>query len=423
MMASLVRLDASQHSEETTWIAGLWVAAQGTRAAASLVTAAGHGLAARVSVALSRQAEIPRETAAVLGRIIDDPRCPAAALPDLATDLADLGAELVGRLLAERGVPASAVMALGVYDPGLWTVEPTGSPGYMPLVDAAQLAERTALNVIDAFPAKDLAQGGLGGPLLPLAEWLLLGHPRRNRALLDLGRTVRLTYLPASRSVGPSRILAMDVGPGMLLLDGLARRLSGGRQTFDPGGRMAAQGQRIGPLLDRWLADPYFNRPLPRWHPRGVAPEPFLNAALAVAVENDWVVRDLLCTATHFIAEAIAQTLRKRLPDDAPLDEIIVTGGGAQNGMLLRQIAHRVEVPLVPCGEIAAPPEALEPASIALLAMLHLDQVPANATGATGAEAPRVLGRMTPGSPRNWQRLLQAHAASMAAVRPLRAAV
>ena len=56
----------------------------------------------------------------------------------------------------------------------------------------------TGLNVIDAFPARDLAQGGLGGPLIALPEWLLLRHRDRSRVLLDLGRTVRVD-LPAGR--------------------------------------------------------------------------------------------------------------------------------------------------------------------------------------------------------------------------------
>ena len=44
-------------------------------------------------------------------------------------------------------------------------------------------------------------------------------------------------------------------------------------------------------------------------------------------------------------------------------------------------------------------------ASVAVLTVLHLDQVPASSTLTTGISAPRVLGRLTPGSPQAWQRL------------------
>ncbi|MDI9443817.1 MAG: anhydro-N-acetylmuramic acid kinase, partial [Planctomycetota bacterium] len=67
--------------------------------------------------------------------------------------------------------------------------------------------------------------------------------------------------------------------------------------------------------------------------------------------------------------------------------------------------------------------DALAPAAAAILALLHLDQVPANVAGITGAEVPRILGRLTPGGPQAWQRLLAACASGGAGVRPLRAAL
>ena len=46
----------------------------------------------------------------------------------------------------------------------------------------------------------------------------------------------------------------------------------------------------------------------------------------------------------------------------------------------------------------------------------HLDQTPACPTAITGARTPRVLGRLTPGSPQAWQRLLHEMAGHQPAV-------
>ena len=119
----------------------------------------------------------------------------------------------------------------------------------------------------------------------------------------------------------------------------------------------------------------------------------------------------------------MALALRKTLPEDAPLDELIVTGGGQHNGMLLREIALAAEVPVVRIDENSLSSESLGPACVALLAMLHLDGIPANAPTITGVQTPRILGRLTPGSPKNWQRLLQFYTGSVPLVRPLRSAV
>jgi anhydro-N-acetylmuramic acid kinase len=281
------------------------------------------------------------------------------------------------------------------------------------------------MNVIDAFPARDLAAGGQGGPVNALAEWALLGHPQQSRVLIDLGRTIRLSYLGAGTAQrGPPHLFAFDVGPGMLLIDLLAQRLTNGEQPFDPGGRLGVQGQRLAPLLEHWLADPYFRRSIPRWNPQGVRPERFLFDALQMAVKAGWSVRDLLCTATHFVAECVAQAASRDLPDDVPIDQIVVTGGGQQNGMLLRELGTLFpKVPMVRTADLGIEGDVLAPACAAVLALFQVDQVPGNLPEVTGSEVARVLGRLTPGSPQSWQRLLSTMHGTQPVLRPLRSAI
>jgi len=426
-MAEVLRLEFPRAGDERRWLVGVLVSSQCTGVAAAVAAAGGRGLGARLDVVGARAVAVPRETSALLSPLNCATACSAGALAMLRAQLADIQAALVADLLAELKLAPGRIMACGVHDPGVWRLDrtgPGGSGSYLGLCDPARLAEVTGLNVIDAFPARDLAQGGRGGPITAVAEWLLLRDPSRSRVLVDLGRTVRMTYLPAAcLENAPSRILSFEVGPGTRLLDLLAQKLSSGEHAFDPGGRLAVQGRRIPELIEHWLRDPYFDGPLPRWQPRGVRPERFLADAVQMAVERGWTVRDLLCTATHFVAQSIARALRKRIPEDAAIDEILVTGGGQHNGMLLRETALLAQLPLLRTGELQPPGDAIGPASIAALAMLSVHQVPANQTSVTGAEVPRLLGRLTPGSPQNWQRLLQASAGSSPTVRPLRSAL
>jgi anhydro-N-acetylmuramic acid kinase len=455
-MANILRFDVPHPADGRRWFVGLLVSSRCTEVTAALIGASGAGLDARVDVAGALSVAIPREAATLINTAAGADSIPAGALSDYRSLLAETQAVLVADLLAAEGIAPSRILAAAVHDPGLWRFERNKPRSYLGLCDAARLAEATGFNVIDAFPARDLAQGGQGGPIAAVAEWVLLKEPNQRRLLLDLGRTVRMTYLPAAAADAASRILAFDVGPGTLLLDLLAQRLSGGEEHFDPGGRLAVQGRRISELIEHWLRDPYFDRPLPRWHPRGVLPERFLTDALQLAVQHDWSVRDLLCSATHFIAETVAWALRKRLPDDAAIDEIVVVGGGQHNGMLLREIGRLTRLPLRRIGELRGSPSAAErgqprgaqsagwiegpvrpspaessnnpteafgSASVAVLAMLYLDQVPANHPAITGTEVPRLLGRLTPGSPQNWRRLLQISAEASPTIRPLRAAL
>jgi len=422
-MSPRFRLDPPHDDPWRRVSVGLLVSSECSEAAAAAVEIPRRVGDARPGILAFKSARVPEETAGLFAQLSGGSGASLSLLSVLRTMLSDFETALVSDLLADLPLSEGTAVALGVHDPGLWNLSPgRATSGYLGLCDPARLAEATGLNVIDAFPARDLARGGQGGPLTALPEWMLLQDPERTRVLLKLGQTIRLSYLPATRIPGAaSRILAFDVGPGTRLLDLLTLRFSGGQQRFDAGGRLAVQGRQIPELVRHWLADPYFDRPLPRWHPRGVRPERFLADALQMAVAAGWSVRDLLCTATHFIAETIAIAVHRRLPDDVPVDQIVVTGGAQQNGLLLREITARLpKIPLVRASDLGIAGEALGPACIALLAALWLEQVPANSASVTGADTPCVLGRLTPGSTPNWQRLAHLLAGgSRPAVRPL----
>jgi anhydro-N-acetylmuramic acid kinase len=429
-MANILRFDSARPGDPRRWTVGIQVSNDGRRLTAALVAAGGHGMEIRPQTVDGLAAPVPSHAASLFAQLDD----PASALPKsevaeaiftVRSRLAEIEASVVEALLAQAGLPPGQLLAVGVHDPGLWSWGKAAGKSYLGLCDAALLAELSGQNVVDAFPARDLARGGQGGPLHSLPQWLLLRHRTIHRLLVDLGQTVRMTYLPPVQggSCDPP-VLSFEVGPGMRLIDLLAQRLSGGRHAFDPGGRLAVQGRRVEELVEHWLADPCFRRPLPRWHPRGVRPERFLVEAMRLAVDRGWSVRDLLCTATHVVARSIALEAQRRLPEDTKIDEVVLTGGGQQNGMLLREIALQMpKVTQTRIGDLGIESEILDPACVAILALFHVDQVPANRPEITGTEVARVLGRLTPGSPQSWQRLLAQMGASRPVVRPLRSAL
>jgi len=431
-MAATIPFGSSGLGAARRWFAGVAVSRQCTELAAALVEVAGHGLAARVQLVAAASAAAPREVSAAFAAWDSPADCSVAALGCFRSLLADAQAALIASLTSQCGVPPTRILAVGVHDPGLWTVEHCGTRpvrGFVGLSDPARLAEATGLNIIDDFPSRDVSQGGLGGPLTPLPEWIILRQPKHSQVLLKLGRSITVTFLPASNR-GPhpqqaiDRIQSFEAGPGTALLDVLAQKLTGGACSYDPGGRLAVQGKCIPQLVEHWLADPYFDTPLPRWHPRGVHPQRFLADAMQMAVAKGWSIRDMLCSATHFLAQATVQSMRRRLPDIDQAERIIVAGGGQHNGLLLRKIAELASLPIVRLAECGfAQPEALEPACVAVLAMLHVDQLPANLVAVTGAQAPRLLGRLTPGAPQQWQRLLQTAAERLPQTTPLRMAM
>ena len=78
-------------------------------------------------------------------------------------------------------------------------------------------------------------------------------------------------------------------------------------------------------------------------------------------------------------------------------DEVVLSGGGARNPVLVTAIQAAVAPRRVRVfDELFFDGEAKEAVAFALLGFLHLHGLPGNVPAATGARGPRVLGSMTP---------------------------
>ncbi len=272
-MPKLLRPDMPHGFDDRRWTVGVLVSSRCTHVSAALVAAGGNGRNMLVEVARAAAIEVPRQTTALFNDLLGSGpgSVSAGMIAACRAQLADAEAALVNKLATTMALSSNRILAAGVHDPGLWDAAHGEATGYLGLCDAARLAESTGLNIIDAFPARDLALGGRGGPITAMAQWVLLRSQLRNRLLLDLGRTIRLTYLPAaSVDRAETKVVSFEVGPGTAILDMLAQRLTDGQEHCDPGGRLAVQGRRIEELIRHWMRDPYFAMPPPRWHPQGV---------------------------------------------------------------------------------------------------------------------------------------------------------
>lgn len=388
----------------------------------ALVRVLGRGLAATADVVASGHSAAGAVDVASTEPVRASPR------DDSPADVAEWAAEVAASLTARLAPIQGTALAIALHGFGHWQQDLVHDRCYMPDCDTARLSQLTGLTVVDDFPSRDLADQGRGGPCEAAGIWMLLGDRstipgRRIRALLDLGDTVRLFLLPP-RQPGqlPPHLLAYDVAPGEQLLAELTRHLSEAQHPGDPQGKLAVQGRQVGRLLEGWLAA-IAPSPIP-WQPEGFSMEPWLQVLQAQLTGSRASLHDVLCTAVHFIARRIAQCLKEQLPRSQPVGQLILTGGGRRNGFLVQQIQQLLpELEFSALESWSIPAISLPAAATALLAQLHIDQVPANSPSLTGAQAPRILGRLTPGRPTNWHQVLADMALTLPAKLPLRNAV
>jgi anhydro-N-acetylmuramic acid kinase len=262
------------------------------------------------------------------------------------------------------------------------------------LGDGDVIAVRAGQYVISDFRTRDIAAGGEGAPLSPIADIILFGAggPRmpRRRAILNLGGIANLTVLDDD----PTRVFGFDTGPANAPLDRLARRLSGGELACDWNGQFARAGRVHETLLAELLEqDPF----LSRRPPKSTGVEMYGDGFVARAAERHRGFNaDLMTTLTEFVAQTIARGLRQCGSLGPPVDEVVAAGGGVKNPVLMERIAAALApLPVQRSDDLGVPSDAREAMVFAVLADMTLRGMTACLPPVTGAAAPKLLGKLS----------------------------
>jgi anhydro-N-acetylmuramic acid kinase len=283
----------------------------------------------------------------------------AATLARLHVQLAEWASDAVQTLLERSNVPASELSLIAFPGQTIWHEPPMVS---WQLGEPAILAERFGVRVVSGFRARDVAAGGQGAPLVPMADVLLFAAADAPRILLNLGGMANLTYVE-QRSC-----------------------------SYDRDGKIAAQGQVDERVLDELLKDNFFAAP----PPKSTGRERF-GDAYAEALYRRLPGPDAVATAVELTARTVSDAIGRWTP---PRVEVVASGGGCHHPGLMtslsRYLTRQGEHQLRRFDDLFFPGDAKEAVAFALLGYLTLHGQPGNLPAATGAGGPRVLGAVTP---------------------------
>src|SRR5258705_2320904 len=252
----------------------------------------------------------------------------APSLARLHVRLGEWAAEGVEAVLVQARVPASELALIACHGQTIWHEPPTVP---WQLGEPAVLAERFGVRVVSNFRARDLAAGGQGAPLVPMADVLLFASPDAPRVLLNLGGMANLTYVP--RRSQENGVLAFDTGPGVAILDGVARQVDR-RRSYDRDGLIAAQGRPDETVLAELLADPFFSAP----PPKSTGREHF-GDAYAAALHARVPGADGVATAVELTARSVAAAVSCWTPAGT---EVVASGGGCHHPGLMAALERRL---------------------------------------------------------------------------------
>jgi len=259
--------------------------------------------------------------------------------------------------------------------------------------ESSVIAAETGVTTIGDFRPADMARGGQGAPLVPFVDYLLYRHARLGRVALNIGGIANVTVIP--RAAQPAQVFAFDTGPGNMVIDALVRHFTRGRMRYDRGARIAARGRLLPGLLDALLADRYFRQRPPKTAGREQYGQPFAEKLITWGKKYEARPEDLVRTATVLTALSIVDAFHRWILPRTRIQQLIVSGGGAHNPLLMAQIqAALPKIELVHSGEFGVPEDAKEAFAFAVLAYETFHGRPANLPGATGARGPTILGKI-----------------------------
>jgi anhydro-N-acetylmuramic acid kinase len=261
------------------------------------------------------------------------------------------------------------------------------------------IAARTGITTVGDFRPADIALGGQGAPLVPYVDYLLYRHSQFGRVSLNLGGIANVTILP--RKAKSSHVFAFDTGPGNMLIDALVHRFTHGRQRFDKNAWLGSQGRSLPALLDELMRDPYLKLAPPKSTGREYYGHAYVQKLLALGRRHRAKPADLIRAATIFTALSVVDALNRFVLPKTKIHQLIVSGGGALNPLILAQLAAALpEIEVLLSSHLGIPVDAKEAFAFALLAYETFYQRPANLPSATGARAPAILGKISYALPR-----------------------
>lgn len=261
-------------------------------------------------------------------------------------------------------------------------------PSTMQIGESSVIAYRTNITTISDFRVTDVACGGEGAPLVPMADYLLYRSTTQNIILHNIGGISNCTYLKKNCTL--EDVLAFDTGVGNIMIDYFTKKYFG--KPFDENGQIALQGKIVEEILKEFMEEEFIYRKPPKSTGREQYSLAFMEEMAEKLHFSRYKKEDIIATITEFSVISIVYNYRAFIKD---FDKVILSGGGSHNKYILQRLRDLLNVEVITQEEMGYSSDAKEAMAFVILGHLNLENKPGNITRVTGAKEEVILGKIT----------------------------
>ncbi len=307
---------------------------------AVLLQIKGNGKNTKVKVVDFIEHPIPEEIRIAVFKNSDKKTARIEDITRLNVILGVMFSDAVLRLLQKNKMKASGIDIIGSHGQTIHHLpEREKYLGFrvkstMQIGDPSIIANLTGITTIGDFRIADCAVDGDGAPLVPYLDHILFTHRSKNRALLNIGGISNITFL--KKNSRKEDVFAFDTGPGNMIIDGMMYHLFS--KKFDKNGSIAAKG-KVNTNIFAFLAEDkgYSAKP-----PKSTGREHYGMEFQKKLLKRFKGVNknDIVRTITEFTAYTIWYNYKNFIEPSCKIEELIVSGGGAENPVLMKALKN-----------------------------------------------------------------------------------
>ncbi|KAF2033357.1 hypothetical protein EK21DRAFT_98356 [Setomelanomma holmii] len=332
----------------------------------------------RVELLKHGEIAVPPSIRTPILNLLREAQSKPALLTRINTQIGQMFSSSIKTFCQKHDIEITSIDFVGTHTPSLgrFNYPPTEQAEQHPLGWNTIIKADTGLTTVFDFSIMERAVVRARISPVAFVDKLLLQHPKKFRACLNIDELTNISFVPAHSDKQDRATISRDCGPGSLLIDYAMRYCTSNDHGEDHQGKYSTNGTVNQTIVDRFLDSHDYLRFAP---PLSIAREMFGDHEAQRLVDeclfSSMCEADTVATITRITAQNILKQYCRLLdlffPRGQKVDELFICGPSARNANIIDYLEAKLPESVItkPLDDIGIPGDANEAVCYAHLAL------------------------------------------------------